>query len=105
MEENSKNEVLALLKWDIILSTDVKEKVVNEISDISEQQVQKLLYILRKLRLKQEEILKDKLKEEPWLFTKLEVVASSGIHSEHLAIEKKELEWIEENLIQELNNL
>lgn len=99
------NEILELLKWDLILSIDVKEKVKMEVWDLSQEQGQKLIFILKKLRLKQEEILKDKLKEEPWLFTKLEVVASNSIYWEHLAIEKKELEWIEESLIEKINTL
>jgi len=89
----------------LILSSDVKEKVKTDLPNISDEQSSKLIFILKKLRLKQEEILKSKLKDEPWLFTKLEVVASNWIHAEHISIEKNQLEGIEEKLMNELNNL
>lgn len=96
----TKEEILQLVWRSLMLNSATVNRVKSEIDILSEERLEELLFTLREVDEKQTEILKEKLKEEPWLFTKMEWKISQEVYKKHIAEEREELKTLEEKFVE-----
>lgn len=103
--DEKKKKILEFVDRSLILSVEIKQRVIDEIDSLAVEQIDNLWKILFSIDQQQTKILSKKLEEEPWFFMKLQWTVSRASYQEHLKEELSELSELEEKFDEMLKEI